>query len=199
MSAEFQLEVIRKLMAELLPSLEEFIQVNYIPGSDQTREFKQKLLKLLDEITVYEHYISRMEISSSFDIHAAISSKIQDEKDKSIEHVTKEEKKLSAQTSSQLSENPEVPKKQDTNERSGLPGPEPKPIPLSINDRFLILKKLFKNSQIEWNSAWQQFSLCQSKVEILDYLKSLRELYQWEEKDETYQLLERACLKKFSS
>ncbi|MCX8080524.1 MAG: hypothetical protein N3F09_04715 [Bacteroidia bacterium] len=196
MPAEKQLQTVREKIAKALPLLENFLQENYNPTSEETQLLKKSLEELTDELTVYLHYISKKEISSSFDLHAAVSKLASNESD------FKTAQKERAQTTHEKVLKPENEKEQiipmEATSHSVPASVDPKPIPLSINDRYLVLKNLFKNEQSEWNAAWQQFSVCSTREEIIQYLNSLAEHYGWNLKDPAYQSLERACLKKFS-
>jgi hypothetical protein len=190
MAAEKHLQCVREKIGALLPLLEEFMQDNYQPLSSETQELKKLLNELSEELLIYLHYISKKEISSSFQIHQAVSKIASDINEDSSKEENPSPNKM-----------PDVQIKNNKTEimdNSSIELPKVVPITLSINDRYLILRQLFKNSQLEWESAFQQFSLCQTKTEIMDYLNSLRKLYGWDINDTAYQILEKACLKKFA-
>jgi hypothetical protein len=190
MSAEKHLQSVREKIGALLPLLEEFMQENYQPLSSETHELKRLLNELSEDLLIYLHYISKKEISSSFQIHQAVSKVASDEKkESSTEEIDSPHKMPDIQIKDTQT---------DIMDNSSIEPPKVVPITLSINDRYLILRQLFKNSQLEWDSAFQQFSMCQTKTEILDYLNSLRKLYGWDVNDNAYQILEKACLKKFA-
>jgi hypothetical protein len=189
MSAEKHLQSVREKIGALLPLLEEFMQDNYQPLSSETQELKKLLNELSEELLIYLHYISKKEISSSFQIHQAVS--------KMASEVNEDSFTEEIPTPNKISDTQIKDTKTEIMNNSSIEPPKVVPITLSINDKYLILRQLFKNSQLEWDSAFQQFSLCQSKTEILDYLNSLRKLYGWDIHDAAYQILEKACLKKF--
>lgn len=189
MSAEKHLQCVREKIGALLPLLEEFMQVNYQPLSSETQELKKLLNELSEELLIYLHYISKKEISSSFQIHQAVSKMATD--------VIEDSSAVEKSSTNYLPDNHINEKSTPVMDDASTEPPKVIPITLSINDRYLILRQLFKNSQLEWDSAFQQFSLCQTKTEMLEYLNSLRKLYGWDINDAAYQILEKACLKKF--
>lgn len=166
------------------------MQDNYQPLSSETQDLKNLLNELSEELLIYLHYISKKEISSSFQIHQAVSKITADVNEDAF---NQEESSPNKMPDKQIKDT-----KTPIMDNTSAGTPKAIPIALSINDRYLILRQLFKNSQIEWESAFQQFSLCQTKTEILEYLDSLKKLYGWNINDEAYQILEKACLKKFS-
>lgn len=197
MAIEKILATIQNQINELAPTLELFVQHKIHPSATDCDLLKKQISELQEQLAVYKHLKLNKEISPSFNIHAKVS-------EVTIEKATPNEK-IESETPIQIKE--DITEQKETkfeaeNKTPILPvnnnNTSTKKISLGINDKFRIINELFKQNQTEFSIAIEQINTLATWDEVEIYLDELKQVYFWNEKNETVKLFYSLASKRFS-
>lgn len=162
---------------ELAPVLELFLDEKVRPTTDDCEELRNKLTRLQDTLAVYSWHRREVEISPSFNIHAAVSkADIKEGGDGT-------EKNLEPQESTEDKGLSETKRWED--------------ISVGINDKFRIINELFLQKAGEYSIAMEQLNSLTTWSDAENYLNSLRGIYNWNERSEVTLLFYALAKKRF--
>jgi hypothetical protein len=186
MAIEKVLIKIQTQITDLVNNLEDFVQPNVQPSSQECEQLKFQLAHLQDLLAVYTHLKHDKELSPSFNIHSKVSNTAPDvnlteQPDSKIKEPGKQEevevKPIEKEVESVEKTN--EPKALQTNSVSGIK------LTLGINDKFRVINELFKQNANEYNIAMEQFNSISTHQDAETFMASLAELYGWNEKSDT--------------
>lgn len=72
------------------------------------------------------------------------------------------------------------------------------PIVININDKFRFINELFAANANEYNIAIEQINAVNSPEEMINYLKGLKSIYNWDDENEVVKKLYASAQKRFS-
>ncbi len=178
MAADKILQKIQKQIEELAPTLELFVDDTIQPSTQDCENLQKKLSLLQENIAVYKYNKQNKELSPSFNIHAKLSEKSeQEEKKAEIVNEIKETVKLEKEEKVEVVEKtPEVKKVEPQKPKA--------PLLVGINDKFRFINELFSQNSSEYNIALEQINNVNSWHEAEIYLNSLKSVYEWKGSDE---------------
>lgn len=178
MAADKILQKIQKQIEELAPTLELFVDDNIQPSAQDCEHLQKQLSLLQENIAVYKYNKQNKELSPSFNIHAKLSEKSeQEEKKAEIVQEIKETVKLEKE------EKVEIVQQAPQVNQSESPKPKA-PLLIGINDKFRFINELFSQNSSEYNIALEQINNVTSWHEAEIYLNSLKNVYEWKGSDD---------------
>lgn len=216
MSANKILQRIQLQIDELTPTLELFVDDTIQPSVNDCENLQKQLTALQENIAVYKYNKQNKEISPSFNIHARLSEK-EEQEAKKAEIVTeiKETVKLEKEEKTTVTHlNPEIHKTEaaptppvikeakteapsvSSEMKSETPKQRP-PLAIGINDKFRFMNDLFAQNSSEYNIALEQLNNVTSWSEAEIYLNSLKNVYDWDEKEEVVKYFFAVIKKRF--
>ncbi|WP_317898711.1 hypothetical protein [Aurantibacillus circumpalustris] len=189
MSSDKLLSRIQLQINELAPALELFVDETIQPSVQDCENLQRLLGGIQENLAVYKYNKQNKELSPSFNIHARLSEKEGlEEKKAETQEATKPQKEekteaLATKTYHVSSEiHPtEAPIKQNAQTELAKPRAT---LSVGINDKFRFMNELFSQNSTEYNIAIEQINNVTSWNEAEIYLNSLKNVYEWDEKNE---------------
>jgi len=224
MSTDKILQRIQLQIDELTPTLELFVDDTIQPSVADCEQFQKILSGLQENVAIFKYNKQNKEISPSFNIHAKLSAATVEKEEvteKKIEApITAEIKDIVKVEPEQKKEikhlNPELPKTEIPKTESPKIDPEPvkvsvpksetvyaeslKPKPalaIGLNDKFRFMNELFGQNSSEYNIALEQINNVSSWHEAEIYLNSLKNVYEWDLKEEVVKYFFSVVKKRF--
>ncbi len=206
MSSDKLLHRIQLQIDELAPTLELFVEDTIQPSVSDCEKLQKQLTALQENLAVYKYNKQNKEISPSFNIHAKVSEKEnQEEKKAELSREIKETVNLEKEEKKQVvTHTPEIPKTETSKSepsRTNIPQTEtakPKPpLAIGINDKFRFMNELFAQNSSEYSIALEQINTVTSWNEAEIYLNSLKNVYEWDEKEEVVKYFFSVVKKRF--
>ena len=193
---------------ELAPVLELFVEDTIQPSVDDCENLQKILTALQENLAVYKYNKQNKELSPSFNIHAKVSEKeVQEEKKAEIVKEIKETVKLEREEKTEIKQSPpetpkvEVPKTKVNEELKKAPVVETakprSPLAIGLNDKFRFMNDLFSQNSSEYNIALEQLNTLNTWDEAEIYLNSLKNVYEWNEKEEVVKYFFAVVKKRF--
>jgi hypothetical protein len=203
MSTDKLLQKIQSQIDELAPTLELFVDDTIQPSVADCEQLQKILSGLQENIAVYKYNKQNKELSPSFNIHAKLSA-ASEEKEKVKETKTemaaeiKETVKLEVEEKNEVTQNPPEPVKKEIPKNEAL---KTEPVPgsktetvhtdkpkaalaIGLNDKFRFMNEMFGQNSSEYNIAIEQINNLTNWNEGEIYLNSLKNVYDWDPKDE---------------
>jgi len=194
---------------ELAPMLELFVEDTIQPSVKDCENLQKILTGLQENVAIYKYNKQNKELSPSFNIHAKVSEKENQEEKKAeivkeiketvklereekseVKHVTPEDAKMEAAKTEPIQESKK--------ETPGVETAKPKlPLTISLNDKFRFMNDLFSQNSSEYNIALEQLNNVNSWDEAEIYLNSLKNVYEWNEKEEVVKYFFSVVKKRF--
>jgi len=193
MSPDKLLHRIQLQIDELTPTLELFIDDTIQPSVSDCENLQKQLTRLQENLAVYKYNKQNRELSPSFNIHAKVSEKeSKEEKKAEIVREIKESANLEKEEKTEAKKtNPEILKTEqirvEASKKDALQTETAKPktpLAIGINDKFRFMNELFAQNSSEYNIALEQINNLNSWNEAEIYLNSLKNVYEWDEKEE---------------
>lgn len=204
MSSDKILSKIQLQIKELAPTLELFVDDTIQPSVADCESLQQQLSGIQENLAVYKYNKQNKELSPSFNIHAKVSQK-EEEAAKKAEIVTeiKQTVKLAEEEKKEVKQmiietpvenvKPEMP-------REEVNQVKPKsPLAIGINDKFRFINELFAQNSSEYNIALEQINNLTTWNEAEIYLNSLKNVYEWNAKEESVMQFYLLVKKRFDS
>ena len=169
---------------EIVPTIELFVDDTIQPSVNDCEALQQQLIALQESLIIYKYSKTEKEISPSFNIHSKVSEKQVEESQ--IKNIEPQNKPIEVQK-------PVI----SNQEMIDIPSSQIKKINIGLNDKFRFINELFKQSNTEYNVAYEQLNALNTWYDSELYLNSLKEVYQWKETADTVKHLYSIIKKRF--
>ncbi|HLA59099.1 MAG TPA: hypothetical protein VK622_10075 [Puia sp.] len=185
MASDKLLHRIQLQIDDLTPVLELFVDDTIQPSVQDCEKLQKLLSSLQENIAVYKYNKQNKELSPSFNIHAKVSEK-EAEQEKKIELLTEIKETVKLEKEEKTEAEHVVPDILKTETKgSGTEPLKPKlPLVIGINDKFRFMNELFAQNSSEYNIALEQINNVNTWQEAEIYLNSLKNVYEWDPKEE---------------
>jgi hypothetical protein len=190
MSSDKILSRIQLQIKELAPTLELFIDDTIQPSVADCESLQKQLSGIQENVAVYKYNKQNKELSPSFNIHAKVSQKEEEVAKKAeivaeIKQTVKLEEEEKKKVKQIIIETPLVNVKPEM-AREEVNQVKPKsPLAIGINDKFRFINELFAQNSSEYNIALEQINNLNTWNEAEIYLNSLKNVYEWDSKEES--------------
>jgi hypothetical protein len=190
MSSDKILSRIQLQIKELAPTLELFIDDTIQPSVADCESLQKQLSGIQENVAVYKYNKQNKELSPSFNIHAKVSQKEEEVAKKAeivaeIKQTVKLEEEEKKEVKQIIIETPLVNVKPEM-AREEVNQVKPKsPLAIGINDKFRFINELFAQNSSEYNIALEQINNLNTWNEAEIYLNSLKNVYEWDSKEES--------------
>jgi hypothetical protein len=190
MSSDKILSRIQLQIKELAPTLELFIDDTIQPSVTDCESLQKQLTVIQENLAVYKYNKQNKELSPSFNIHAKVSQKEEEVAKKAeivaeIKQTVKLEEEEKKEVKQIIIETPLVNVKPEM-AREEVNQVKPKsPLAIGINDKFRFINELFAQNSSEYNIALEQINNLNTWNEAEIYLNSLKNVYEWDSKEES--------------
>jgi hypothetical protein len=190
MSSDKILSRIQLQIKELAPTLELFIDDTIQPSVADCESLQKQLSGIQENVAVYKYNKQNKELSPSFNIHAKVSQKEEEVAKKAeivaeIKQTVKLEEEEKKEVKQIIIETPLVNVKPEM-AREEVNQVKPKaPLSIGINDKFRFINELFAQNSSEYNIALEQINNLNTWNEAEIYLNSLKNVYEWDAKEES--------------
>jgi hypothetical protein len=190
MSSDKILSRIQLQIKELAPTLELFIDDTIQPSVADCESLQKQLSGIQENVAVYKYNKQNKELSPSFNIHAKVSQKEEEVAKKAeivaeIKQTVKLEEEEKKEVKQIIIETPLVNVKPEM-AREEVNQVKPKaPLSIGINDKFRFINELFAQNSSEYNIALEQINNLNTWNEAEIYINSLKNVYEWDAKEES--------------
>jgi hypothetical protein len=189
MTTEKQLHRLRESISSVAGTLELFLEAHIQPSVDECETLQSQLYQLQEQLAVYKYGKTHKELAPFFNLHSKVSEK---EMPISSEPVIKPEtpeiktEKVEPITQTKIVEPIiEIPQVKEEQASPVITTSSAKKLEVNLNDKFRFINELFKQNQLEYTIAIEQINTIDSWVEANQYLNSLKNIYGWNEENET--------------
>ncbi len=186
MTTDKQLHRLRESISDVASTLELFLEDHVQPSVNECDILQQQLYLLQEHLAVYKHNKTQKELAPFFNLHSKVSEKempISTEPEIKLE--TPEIKLEKAEPIAEIKPTAPVVETPPVKEEQTQPITTAKKLEVNLNDKFRFINELFKQNQLEYTIAIEQINTIGSWEETNQYLNSLKNIYGWNEENET--------------
>ncbi len=186
MTTDKQLHRLRESISNVADTLELFLEAHIQPSVDECETLQSQLYQLQEHLAVYKHNKTQKELAPFFNLHSKVSEKeMPISTESEIKPETPEIKPEKVEPIAEIKTTAPVVETTPVKEEQTQPITTAKKLEVNLNDKFRFINELFKQNQLEYTIAIEQINTIGSWDETHQYLNSLKNIYGWNEENET--------------
>lgn len=188
MTTEKQLHRLRESISNVADTLELFLDAHIQPSADECETLQNQLYQLQEQLAVYKYGKTYKELTPSFNLHSKVSEKEMPNSESILKpevseiKIEKAEPFIEPKIVEPIIETPQIKEEQA---QPIITTNTTKKLEVNLNDKFRFINELFKQNQLEYTIAIEQINTIDSLAEVNQYLNSLKNIYGWNEENET--------------